>query len=306
MSYFLFILTNIILPIFIQILLGFGLKKFINFSISTLVNLQFYLFTPALLFVKMYNSEVNGDIVLQVAMQTAILFTLLYFISFVIGKVTKKTSAQQSAFTNSVCLYNSGNFCIPLIELLYHNPFAQSVQIIVMMVQSIITNTVGIYCATSGNKTAKEGFIEMMKVPMIYTIIVAIVFREFRIPVAPGITSALESIGSGMVPLALITLGAQLAETKYSFKVPKVYLSNFVRLIISPLLAYILVLVFGLKGVAAEVAVIASSAPTAVNSMLLAIRYDNDKDFASQTVFLSTVFCPITVSLVVFFTFGKL
>ncbi|MHC1681782.1 MAG: AEC family transporter [Clostridiaceae bacterium] len=306
MSYFIFILTNIILPIFIQILLGFALKKFINFSISTLVHMQFYLFTPALLFVKMYNSEVNKDIFFQLAIQTTILFALLYSISFIIGKISKRSVGEQSAFTNSVCLYNSGNFCIPLIELLYHNPFAQSVQIIIMMVQSIITNTVGIYCATAGNKSAKEGMLEMLKVPMIYTIVIALLLREFNVPVAPPITSALESIGNGMVPLALITLGAQLSETKYSFKVPKVYISNFIRLILSPLLAYGLVLIFGLKGVAAEVAVLASSAPTAVNSMLLAIRYDNEQEFASQAVFLSTVFCPITVSAVVYLVFGRL
>lgn len=306
MHYFLFILINIILPIFIQIFLGFGLKKFINFSISTLVHMQIYLFTPALLFVKMYSSQVNKDIFIQIALQTTILFALLYFISFFTSKISNKSKGEQSAFTNSVCLYNSGNFCIPLIELLYHNPFAQSVQIITMMVQSIITNTVGIYCATAGNKTAKEGIIEMLKVPMIYAVILAMLFREFNVPVATPITNALESLGNGMVPLALITLGAQLAETKYSFKIPKVYLSNFIRLIVSPLIAYMLVLILGLKGVAAEVAVIASSAPTAVNSMLLAIRYDNEQNFASQAVFLSTVFSPITVSVVVFLVSGKL
>ncbi len=306
MNYFIFILTSIILPIFIQILLGYGLKKVINFSINTLAQIQFYLIIPALLFVKMYDTKLNKDIAIKISLHSIILFILLYILSYIICKLLKYKSSTSSAFTNSICLYNSGNYCLPLVQLLFNNPIALSVQILIMTVQNIVTNTVGIYSITSGNKSVKEGLIEVFKVPMIYSIVLALLLRSLNIKIWPPIWTALDSLGSSMVPIALISLGAQLAETKYTLKVPKVYLSNFIRLLISPILAYFLVLALGLKGIPAQVAIISSAAPTAVNSVLLAIQYSSEPDFASQAVFLSTIISPITVSFVIFFISGRI
>ncbi|MBC2582772.1 AEC family transporter [Clostridium sp. DJ247] len=306
MSYFVFILTNIILPIFIQISLGYGAKKIINFSISTLAKIQFYIIVPALLFVKMYDSKLDKDMAIKISLHSIILFILLYVLSYVICKLFKYNKSTSSAFTNSVCLYNSGNYCLPLVQLLFHNnPLALSVQILIMTVQNIVTNTIGIYSISSGNKSVKEGLLEVLKVPMIYIILLALVLRGMNIKVWSPIWNALDSIGSAMVPIALISLGAQLAETKYSLRIPKVYFSNFIRLIISPIMAYAVILLLGLKGTAAQVAIISSAAPTAVTSVLLAIQYNSEPDFASQTVFLSTIISPITVSLVISLFVGK-
>ena len=306
MTYFIFNLTNIILPIFIQIFLGYIIKKFINFNNATLASIQFYIIVPALLFVSMYNTNIDKDMAIKISLHSIIIFIILYILGIAISKIFKYNKSTTSAFTNSVCLYNSGNYCLPLVQLLYNNPVAISIQIIIMTVQSIITNTVGIYSISSGKKNIKQGIIEILKVPMIYCIIIALTLRYMNIQVWQPILSATTSLGNSMVPIALISLGAQLAETKYSFKIPKVYFSNLIRLIISPLIAYALVLILGLKGMTAEIAIISSAAPTAVNSVLLAIQYDSEPDFASQTVFFSTIFSSITVSFVIFLVTGKL
>lgn len=305
MTYFIFNLTNIILPIFIQIFLGYIIKKITNFNNAALASIQFYIILPALLFVSMYNTDIDKNMAIKVSLHSIIIFILLYILGIIISKISKYNNSTTSAFTNSVCLYNSGNYCLPLVQLLYNNPVAISIQIIIMTVQSIITNTVGIYSISSGKKNIKQGILEILKVPMIYCIIIALALRYMNIQVWQPILSATTSLGNSMVPIALISLGAQLADTKYSLKIPKVYFSNLVRLVISPLIAYVLVLILGLKGITAEIAIISSAAPTAVNSVLLAIQYDSEPDFASQTVFFSTIISSITVSFVIFLVVGK-
>lgn len=305
MSYFIFILTNIILPIFIQILLGYVVKKFINFSISTLAHIQFYIILPALLFVKVYDTKLNKDVILKVSLHSIILFILLYALSYLICRLLRYKKSISSSFINSVCLYNSGNYCIPLVQLLYNNPIAMSVQILIMTVQTIVTNTVGIYSISSGNKGVKEGLLEILKVPMIYSIILGLALKGLNIKIWSPIWNSMDSLANALVPMALISLGAQLAETKCDLRSSKVYFSIFIRLIISPIMGYVIVLLLGLKGIAAEVAIISSAAPTAVNSVLLAIQYDSEPDFASQAVFLSTLISPITVSFVVFLVSGR-
>ncbi|MBU3113224.1 AEC family transporter [Clostridium lacusfryxellense] len=306
MNYFIYILLNILLPIFIQIFLGYIIKKVTNFNNKPLAVIQLYIIIPALLFVSMYNAKIDRSIAIKISLHSIMIFILLYILSVIISKIFKYNKTTSSSFSNSICLYNSGNFCLPLVQILYNNPIAVSVQIVIMTVQSIVTNTVGIYSVSAGKKNVKQGIVEIMKVPMIYCIVLALLLRGMEINVAKPILNALNSLGSAMVPVALISLGAQLAETKYSFKMPKVYFSNFIRLVISPILAYGLVLLLGLKGMAAEIAVISSSAPTAVNAVLLAIQYDSDPEFASQAVFFSTIISSISVTFVIFLVVGRL
>ncbi len=54
-----------------------------------------------------------------------------------------------------------------------------------------------------------------------------------------------------------------------------------------------------IEGIAAQVLIIGAGAPTAVNSVLMAVEFDGDATYASETVFTSTVFSAITVSIVV-------
>jgi predicted permease len=300
MMNFIFIFINVIVPIFFQIAGGFVLQKKFNLDIGTLSKVQMYLLIPALLFSKIYESSIGKGLFISIMLYCVAVFFVLYVFSLLLGKSLRFKKSLNSAFINSVCLYNSGNYCIPLIQLLYNSPFALSVQIIVMMTQSILTNTFGIFNSNIGNKSMKDAVISTFKVPMVYVVLLAVIARSFHIPVWPPALSAMDMLGQGLVPLALLTLGAQLANTKFSFRMPKVYISNIVRLVIAPCLSFLLAISMGLHGVAGQVLVICSAAPTAVNSMLLAIEYDNEPDFASQAIFTSTIFSSITVTVVIF------
>jgi len=103
----------------------------------------------------------------------------------------------------------------------------------------------------------------------------------------------------GVVPLALFTLGAQLSETKIRLKDLSLFIAVIGRLIISPLIAYGLVLLFGIEGLMAQVLILGAAAPTAVNSVLLSIEFEGDYEYASQVVMLTTLLSIITVSIII-------
>jgi predicted permease len=301
MTNFSFIFINVILPIFFLIAAGFVLQKKFDLNVNSLSKVQMYLLIPSLLFTKIYSSDLSKELFLSIIIFCIILFFILYALSWFLGKTLGYNRAQTSAFINSVTLYNSGNYCIPLIQLLYNNPLSFSVQIIVMMTQSILMNTVGIFNSSIGNKSIKHAILNTLRVPMIYIVTIALIARTFHIQVWSPVLSSMDLLGQGLVPLALVTLGAQLANTKFSFKLPRVYISNLMRLILSPIIAYLLTLFFNLHGIVGQVVVICSAAPSAVNSVLIALEYDNEPDFAAQSVFTSTVFSSVTVTLVIYF-----
>lgn len=300
MKNFLFIFINVILPIFFIIAAGYSLQKKFDLNVNTLSKVQMYLLIPSLLFTKIYQSNISEKLFLSIIAYCIVLFVIIYILSILLCKILGYDKALQSAFINSTTLYNSGNYCIPLIQLLYNNPFAFSVQIIVMVTQSILTNTVGIFNSSIGKKDLRNALMNTLKVPMVYIVIFALTVKSLNIHMWKPLLSSMDLLGQGLVPLALITLGAQLANTRFSFRLAKVYFSNLMRLVISPFAAFLLTAAFHLHGITGQVLVICSAAPSAVNSVLLALEYDNEPDFAAQSVFTSTILSSITVTAVIY------
>jgi len=77
-------------------------------------------------------------------------------------------------------------------------------------------------------------------------------------------------------------------------------LALLLRLCAGPLLGFLLVWLLGIRGFLAPAIVVSTSFPTAVNSALLAMEFDNEPDFAAASVFYSTLLSAITVSFVIF------
>ena len=294
-----FLFFNIILPIFIPIIAGYLLQRKFPLNVATLTKIQFYIFIPALLFTTIYQTELNSALLRDLILANLVLFALLWAVCLLCARLLKLDAGKRSAFINSVCFYNSGNYCIPLIQLMYHTPFAFSIQIIVMLIQQLLTNTVGVMNTSSANRSWKGALLENFRMPMTYAVLIALLCRWLSIDVPKPLWTSFELMAQGLVPTALITLGAQLASTHLYLRNFRVLVSNAMRLLVGPLLAAAVCWMWGISGVVAQVMVICAAAPSAVNTVLLAIEYRSDPEFASQTVFLSTLLSALTMPVVI-------
>ena len=305
MNEMIIIFTDVLLPIFIIIIAGFLIQKKFSFNLDTLTKIQLYLLIPSLIFLNIANSELQKDLVIQIVSFTVILFFALMLISFIIARLFKLERKREKAFMNAVILRNQGNFGIPVITLLFlasGNEFPLAVHMISLFSTNLLLNTIGLYNASSGTYTSKEAMIKVLKLPMIYVVLFGFLFKEFHIEIPNPIESSLSIIANAVVPLALLTLGAQLANAKLSLLNKTLPIAVILRLIASPLIAYLMTIIMGINGEMAQVLIIGSSAPTAVNSVLLAIEFKGDAQYASETVFLTTLLSTITVSIVIMLT----
>jgi predicted permease len=69
---------------------------------------------------------------------------------------------------------------------------------------------------------------------------------------------------------------------------------------VGPALGLGLIYLFGLKGALAQMLLIGTATPTAVNCMLMCLQFDNHPDYATKAVFYSTLVSPVTVTVVIF------
>lgn len=105
-----------------------------------------------------------------------------------------------------------------------------------------------------------------------------------------------------IIALALLTLGCQIAAFKPNFRDIYIYISLLLWLLIAPALAFILLKFLNLEGVLAQALFISTAMPTAVNSSIIAQEYNNEPQYAAQTVVKSTLVSSLSVTIIISFT----
>lgn len=312
MSIMLYILVYNILPIFVLIGLGFLLARKFQLDIGTLNKINFYLLVPTFTFVYIYTTSIPLDM-LKVLAATVLLLLLNYAVAYTVSGFRKYDPGMKNAFINSIIFYNSGNIGVPLVTLIFSSaPFvidgktpylnlALTAQIMVLVVQNITTNTLGFYNAGRASMHWKESLLKILKMPAIYAI-----FLAFSLKLVPydlteiPVWRALEHLKNALVPTALLILGIQISRTKFHSINSDVALSMFLRLVAGPVFASGIIYLLSLQGIVAQAVLISASVPTALNTALIAVEYDNHPDFASQAVLISTLACTVSLSAVIY------
>jgi len=303
MSQFVFIITNIILPLFFIIGVGALIQKKFSLHIPSLSKVQIYVFVPSLVFYKIYTSSLSSLLIFKVAFYTIAIFILLMAISTGITKIFKFDKGKEKAFINATVLRNTGNYGIPLITLLYagtSNDYAISVHMIVVITSTVVMYTIGLYNASSGSYSGKEALRNIKGIPTIYMILIAGSLKALSIELPDAALSPIIFLSQGVVPVSLFALGCQLVESKFAIGDVSVYIANFMRLVVSPVIAFGLCLLMKMDIVTTQVLVIGAATPTAVNSLFLAIEFGGDAEYASETIFLSTILSAFTISVLIY------
>ncbi|TVY04379.1 AEC family transporter [Cohnella terricola] len=304
MDIFLHILWNNVLPLSIVIGLGIALHRIFKLDIRTLSKLNFYLFSPAIMFELLYGTAISLQLFGQVLLFFVIFMLLQYAVLEAVVRVRKYKGGMRAAMRNSVLFYNSANYGIPINQLAFSgNTYTLSIQVIIMMMQSLIPNTYGIYNVNAHKATWREIRKVILSMPVIYVIPVALLMRGFSVPLPESVDISVGYLSHAFIAMALFTLGVQLGDMKgfLSRKLAlDVGIATTLRLVAGPLLAWGVVLLLGVDDMTASALIVSSAVPTSLSSVLLAVEFDNEKDFASQSVLMSTALSIVTVTAAIY------
>ncbi|MFT9846254.1 AEC family transporter [Aneurinibacillus sp. REN35] len=295
------IVVNVIVPVFSLIVLGGFLHRKFHFDMNTLSKLTTYFLFPAVSFVNIYQSNMGGDIIGSIIGFLLLQSLCLMILSAGIAKMAGFDRGLSAAFKNSVVLNNSGNFGLPVSQLVFqNNPLGLSIQVVVVIFQNLLTYTYGIMNSVSVNANGTKALREFLKNPIFYALLLGLLCNALAITVPTFLWKPIENSANAFLAIALITLGAQSAYLKIKhFSLPLV-LSLIGRLLLSPTVALLIILSLGLDGTLAQALLIASSFPTSRNSALFALEYNNHPEYAAQAVLLSTLCSSVTVTVVVY------
>jgi predicted permease len=195
-------------------------------------------------------------------------------------------------------IFNSANYGIPVVQLAFQGE-GVAIQVITITAMNVLTYTLGILVA-GGWTEWKKGLLSIVQMPIIYSLVAALGLRTMDWIPPDALMTPLKWISDGMLPIALLTLGAQLGKSGISFEHPReILVTTAARLLLSPAVAFLLLHVMGVHGLLARVLFVSSAFPTAVAVVLFGIEYDKEPTFAADVVSLTTLLSGLTVTLAI-------
>lgn len=297
------IFTQICLPLVVVVGAGWLMDRKFGLQLETLVKLNLYLFVPAFIFARVIDTPLGGREAAWVMFSVFGVLLLCGVISGIVSAALKLELATRKAHALASMLGNSGNFGIPLVTLAFGEE-AAAVQVYVLVTMNISTFTVGVFLANSNATGGWRSHLRALKAtlrqPSLYALALAALIKWFDLPIrnVSWIWQPVDMIAAALVGFALLTLGVQLSQTKPAPMRAPLISALGIRLLAAPALAWVFTLFVPLPPAAQLVLILAAGAPVAVNSALLSHEFGGDRRFATASVFYSTLFSMITVTLI--------
>ncbi len=270
---------------------------------------------PALIIMSMqqpFSPELR-NLALRILGISALIYLLSFPLAYGITALYPKTEAKEMGVHRFVmCFSNIAFIGFPVAEAVLgkESLFAMSIYSIPFQ---LLTFSVGIIliagpeashaAALGAGKSIKArslAILKMLNNPPIISACLGFIFFLTSVKIPKPISTAMEITGSMMTPMAMMIIGAILAQTKVkkAAKNPRLWLTSTYRLAVFPILVYVGGSLLGLKGLELSVPVLVGAMPAAANSTLLSSVYGGDEATASGLVFITTAISMISIPLI--------
>lgn len=292
------VFIDIMLPVFSIFFVGYLIQKFNKLHIKSISFIAIYIFIPSLVFKSLLETsfELNYIKLISITLLLMLITILLIKLYVTIKKEDKKT---ESAYILTTAFMNAGNYGSPIILFVFGEK-AFSFAISFYVLQIVLFNTVGVYYASRDEGQLKKAFINIMKLPAIYAVILALLIQVLNISVSENIFNTIGILADGAVPTIMLLLGMQIANiTLTSIDWGRTIFVSMVRLLIAPVIVFVLSMFFDMEPMYRNVLIILSAMPTAVNVTVYSIQFDIKSEFVSSVTLINTLLSMVTISILI-------
>jgi len=301
----------IISPVFLLIILGNFLRRIKVPDVSFWeINdkLCYWVLIPALLFHYITQISLSTEMLYSYSVIIYAGFFIAIITVVVLGKLLKYSperwtsilqgAVRQNAFialaiTGS--LFGDEGLKIASIFMLIYVP---SINIIIV---TIMVMNFGQSKQNSSNNEFKKVFIELSKNPFILAMIIGLMFSLIPQEKLKVIIDTSGLLGSAALPIMLLTIGAKIKVRDLALTITPITISNFLKLIALPMIAFFVANFLGLSETEVIVAVIFAAVPTAVSSHTLARQFGADDQLMTSIITTQVILSFLTIPILLAF-----
>ena len=296
MDLFLDILTKVTLPIIVLAALGFLLQPKLKLDVASLNRLQVYVVMPAFFIHFLSTAKQPLSVVWPVFYFGAVQFLILIPIGWLLVLALRLRPGLGAMMGLGTAYANVGFFGVPVTLLAFGEDYLVYPSVLAALMGILVT-TVGVWLLAPGGKGGLAKLKTAFETPLIPSIFIGLALRGFEIELPSLAAQPIQFIGSIFTPLALYTLGAQVASAKTGQIewVPQI-LIQLLKFLLAPALSWWICSVMGLPRDVTNVIVVASATPVGVLITIFAAEYKTESEFISTAVVISTALSPVFVT----------
>ena len=286
-------LFEVLFPVFFIVGIGYFLgKKNPKFDTTFITNYSGNFGAPALFIFAITSSGVTYSVFSEYFIYAVIALTSFALIGIIFLFFLKKDISRELP---PYFLPNTGNMGIPICLFAY-GTLGMGVAAAISSLVILLHFTINIFLASK-----KFDIKIILKSPPTYAVIVAVFFLYFDLEMPKVVINTVMLLGYAMIVLILMSLGVSLTQLKV-FSLKDSVISSIGRVIIGPIIGFMIIKLFDLSGFAAGVLLIQSAMPSAILTYLVAEMYSPKEvvDSISSMIVVSTLMSLITVPIIVY------
>lgn len=298
------LLAKQIAELFLMIFLGYlivkaGLLKAEDSRVLSIIAL--YLIGPGAVinsFQIQYSADVQKGLILAFA--TGLLIHVIYtVITWIAGKIFHFNGVEKA----SVMYTNCGNLIIPIVLALFGKDW--------IIYSSGYTVVYTMFIWSHGRMiVCEEKSISVRKILgniNVIAIAVGLAMFVLHIRLPAMVRESMDSLTVMIGPISMILAGMIIAgmDLKKVFMFKRTYLVTFMKMILYPALALLVIKLTRLELLAAEgntillISMLAAAAPTGATITQMAQVYDKDSEYASAIYFITTMLSIVTMPFMI-------
>ena len=285
--------SNVLLPVLLCVLIGYGLARFkTRFDTNTVGSIVANVGYPTLILSHLTAKHISFGAFLDVMTAAALMIFCFGIIAFTFLKIIRKPVR---AFLSPMILNNVGNIGLPISLLAFGSEgMAIGLAVVAVVIASIFT--IGMWIPIG-----KVSLLDIIRQPAVYSVVLALILLGTDTSLPGPIAAGFNILGGLAIPLMLLTLGFTLATLRLDGIITGSYLALF-HIAMAATVAYMITWLFGFTGTTRGVFILMCLMPASVATYLWVERYQKDyaPDVASY-IMISTLLTIVVVPLVLTF-----
>jgi predicted permease len=294
------IFASAILPIVLIAAVGVLLGRTKEVDPGPLNTAVVYVLAPALVLHSLAATEIAGGTLLKLAVATTAYTLGMVALVEVVGRAVGMEDPSLAALVLVATFPNAGNYGIPVSSFAFGS-VGRGTAVLYIAVQAVLIYTIGVYIASRSGGSAGIGAVKrVFRIPLVYAVLVALLARALGVVPALDSTAmqTLQLVGDSSIPVMLLILGLQLADTDFGAALDTVGAATVLKMAVAPVVAVGIALAIGFDNpTVARTFILESAMPAAVTPLILLIEFAGDVEVGGVTApeFVSTVVAVTTV-----------
>lgn len=291
----------------VYMMIGFCLCKSGKAVVShakSLSAILIYILGPCMIINSFLGLEYSGENIIQIGIYFIVsLFVQVIFLGALYVVFSRKyNDSKYRILTVGAVLGNVGFLGMPVVASVFPGvPIVLVYSSINVMSMNLIVFTIGTFMITNDKKyiSVKNAILN----PTTIAIIISLPLFIFGIHFPETIESGIGLLGKMVTPICMLILGMRLSEAKLKdiFTRPFVYATCLLKLVVFPIVAFLLVhWIPWINDACKTTVVVLAMTPAGAIIQSLSELYECEQEFAANVVLLTTIISVVTIPLMAY------